>query len=164
VLLDGVQQRRRLQLVARRARARLLDDAAAVDRLLHARDDEALAELGDAPVAELDHLREVVAGVDVHDREREAAGTKRLLGEPQQDDRVLPAGEEQHGPLSLGRDLAHDVHRLRLELVEMRQRHRQLGDAHAGSTCRPHSTRPVPAHRPSRPAPGTVECVSPIDS
>jgi hypothetical protein len=34
----------------------LLDDAALVDRLLHRRDDEALAELGDAPVAELDRL------------------------------------------------------------------------------------------------------------
>ena len=39
-----------------------------------ARDDEPLAELGDAPVAELDHLGEVVAGVDVHDREREPPG------------------------------------------------------------------------------------------
>src|SRR5436309_988491 len=54
VLLDSVEERRRLQLVARRARPRLLDDAAPVDRLLHARDDEALAELLDAPVAELD--------------------------------------------------------------------------------------------------------------
>ena len=44
-----------------------------VDRLLHRRDDQPLAELGDAAVAELDHLGEVVAGVDVHEREREAA-------------------------------------------------------------------------------------------
>src|SRR5262249_20243325 len=73
VLLDRVEQRRRLELVARGARARLLDDAAPVDRLLDARDHEALAELRHASVAELDHLREVVAGVDVHHREGEPA-------------------------------------------------------------------------------------------
>ena len=28
--------------------------------------------------------------------------------------------------------------------------------------CRPHSVLPVPAQRPSRPAPGTVQCVHPI--
>ena len=28
--------------------------------------------------------------------------------------------------------------------------------------CRPHSVLPVPAQRPSRPAPGTVQCVQPI--
>ena len=122
VLLDRVEQRRRLQLVARGARAGLLDDAALVDRLLHARDDEPLAELGDAAVAVLDHLGEVVPGVDVHDRERELARAERLLGEPQQHDRVLAAREEQHGPLPLGGDLAHDVDRLGLELVEVRER------------------------------------------
>ena len=45
VLLDRVEQRRRLQLVARCARARLLGHASLVDRLLDARDDEPLAEL-----------------------------------------------------------------------------------------------------------------------
>src|SRR3954469_4552202 len=50
VLLDRVEQRRRLQAVARRARAGLLDDAPAVDRLLHRGDDQPLAELGDAAV------------------------------------------------------------------------------------------------------------------
>jgi hypothetical protein len=121
VLGHRVEQRRRLQLVPRRARARLLDDSALVDRLLHRRDHEALAELGDAPVAELDRLGEVVPRVDVHEREREAARAEGLFGQPEEDDRVLAAGEEQHGPLELGRDLAHDVDRLRLERVEMRE-------------------------------------------
>src|SRR5204863_311255 len=80
VLLDRVEQRRRLQPVARRARTRLLDDAPLVDRLLHRRDHEPLAELGDTPVAELDRFREIVPGVDVHDRERELARPERLLG------------------------------------------------------------------------------------
>src|SRR6185436_7312240 len=72
VLGHRVEERRRLQLVARRARSCLLDHAALVDRLLHRGDHQALAELGDAAVAELDRLGEVVAGVDVHEREREA--------------------------------------------------------------------------------------------
>src|SRR4051812_13234469 len=122
VLLDRIEQRRRLQPVSRRARPGLLDDAALVDRLLHRRDDQPLAELLHAAVAELDHLGEVVAGVDVHDRERELARPECLLGEPEQHDRVLAAGEEQHRPLELGSHLAEDVNRLRLEVVEMRQR------------------------------------------
>ena len=47
------------------------------------------------------------------------AGPERLLREPEQHDRVLAAREEQHRPLALGGDLAHDVDRLGLELVEM---------------------------------------------
>src|SRR4029077_16009734 len=89
-----------------------------VDRLLDARDHKALAELGDTPVAELDHLGEVVARVHVHHRETETRAAERPLGKPQQHDRVLAAREEQHRALSLGGDLAHDVDRLGLELVE----------------------------------------------
>ena len=138
MLLDRVEQRRRLEPVARRARAGLLDDAALVDRLLHGRDDQPLAELGDAAVAELDHLGEVVAGVDVHQREREAAGPERLLRQAQQHDRVLAAGEQQHGPLELGRDLAHDVDRLGLERVEVGER--------ALSHCLPSRPHLFPVH------------------
>ncbi len=121
VLADRVEQRDRLQPVARRVRPGLLDRAAGVDRVLHGGDDQPLAELLDAAVAELDHLGEVVAGVDVHDREREAARAERLLGEAQQHDRVLAAREQQHGPLELGGDLAHHVDRLGLELTQLRQ-------------------------------------------
>ncbi len=45
VLVDRVEQGRRLQPVARRARPRLLDHAPLVDRLLHAGHDQPLAEL-----------------------------------------------------------------------------------------------------------------------
>src|SRR5205814_9929586 len=62
VLLDRVEQRRRLQPVSRCARACLLDHAPLVDRLLNRRDHEPLAELRDAPVAVLDRLLEVVPG------------------------------------------------------------------------------------------------------
>ena len=112
VLVDRVEQRHRLQPVARR----LVAHAPAVDRLLH-RGDEHVRH---AAVAELDRLREVVAGVDVHDRKRDVARPERLLGQPQQHDRVLAAAEQQHRPLELGRHLADDVDRLRLEHLEMR--------------------------------------------
>ncbi len=166
VLGDRVEQRDRLQPVARGPRPGLLDHPAAVDRLLHARDLQALAELGHAPVAELDHLGEVVPRVDVHQRKGERSRTKRLLREPQQDDRVLAAAEQQHRPLEFGGDLAHHVDRLGLERPQVAE----LGpgrDAHPTTglmTCRPHSVFSVPAQRPSRPLPGCVHGAQPMDS
>ena len=50
------------------------------------------------------------------------AGPERLLGQPQQHDRVLAAGEQQDRPLELGGDLAHDEDGLRLELAKVGQR------------------------------------------
>jgi len=84
-------------------------DAASTDRLFHRAHDQALAELGRPPVAELDHFREVMPGVDVQQRERKAPGPERLLGQAQQADRILAAGEEQHRVLALAGDLAQDV-------------------------------------------------------
>ncbi len=121
VLLDGVEQRRGLQAVARCPRARLLDDAALGDRVFDAGHDQALAELGDAAVAELDRFGEVVPGVDVHDREGELAGAKGLLGEAQQDDRVLAAAEQQHWALEGRGDFAHDEDGLGFDGVEVGQ-------------------------------------------
>ena len=46
---------------------------------------------------------------------------ERLLGQAQQHDRVLAAAEQQHRPLELGGDLAHDVDRLGLERVQVGQ-------------------------------------------
>ena len=152
VLGDRVEQRHRLQPVARRVRPGLLDRAALVDRLLHGGDDQPLAELGDAALDEVGDLGELVPGRDLHEREREAAGAERLLGEAQQDDRVLAAAEQQHGPLELGGDLAHDVDRLALERVEVRKlvAHRATAILGAGGAsaparrrCRSHATTPT---------------------
>ena len=109
-----VEQRHGLQPVARRP---VLERPAGVDRVLHARHDQLLAQLGDAAVAELEHLGEVVAGVDVQDRAGELRRPEGLLGQAQQHDRVLAAAEQQHRPLELRRDLAHDEDRLILERV-----------------------------------------------
>ena len=107
--------------------------AAVVDRVLDVRDDQALAELGDAPVAILERLGEVVPGVDVEQREREPRRPERLLGEPQQDDRVLAAREQQARPLALGRELAEDVDGLVFERVR----------GGSGDTSNANATRPL---------------------
>ena len=118
VLGDRVEQRNGLQTVARAAGLDLAD-AARVDRLLHRSHNQTRAGLGDAAVAELDRLREVVTGVDVHQRERQPRRPERTLREPQEHRGVLTAGEQQRGTLELGGDLADDVDRLGLERVEM---------------------------------------------
>ena len=66
-------------------------------------------------------LGEVVAGVDLEHRERDLGRVEGLLGEPHHHDGVLAAREHQDGLLELGGDLAEDVDRLRLELVELAQ-------------------------------------------
>ena len=120
VLGDRLEQGGRLQPVARRPRT-LLDDAPGGDGVGNRRDDEADAELGDPPVAELERLGEVVAGVDVHHRKGKAGGTESLLGETEQHDRVLAAAEQQHRALEFGGHLAHHVHRLGLERAQVGQ-------------------------------------------
>jgi hypothetical protein len=106
---------------------------AGVDLGLHAGDDEPLAQLIDEAVAELEHLGEVVAGVDVHDREGEPARAECLLGQAQQDQRVLAAAEQQHGPLELGGHFPHDEHGFGLEGVEVGQLVRADGTEGGGA-------------------------------
>ena len=66
-------------------------------------------ELVDPAVAEVEDLGEVVPGVDVHHRERDARRARTPSRQAQHHDGVLAAGEQQHGPLELGGDLADDV-------------------------------------------------------
>ena len=77
--------------------------------------------LGDQFVAGLQHLVEVVPGVDVHDRERQPTRGKGLDGQMQHDDRVLATGEQQHGPFELGGHLADDVDGLGLQGAQVAQ-------------------------------------------
>ena len=160
VLGDRVQQRHRLQAVARGPRTGLLDHAAAVDRVLDAGHDQPLAQFGHPAVAVLDHLGEVVAGVHVHQREREGARPEGLLGQAQQHDRVLAAAEQQHRALEFGGDLAHHLDRLGLERAQVGQ----LGAGGVVHSCSPHSVLSVPAQRPSRPLPGWVQGAHPIEA
>jgi hypothetical protein len=60
-----------------------------------------------------------VPGVDVQERERKPRRPERLLGEAEQDDRVLAAGEQKAGSLTLGCELAQDVNGLVFKRVEV---------------------------------------------
>ena len=71
---------------------------------------------------------------------------------------------KQDRPLALRGDLPHDVDRLGLELVEVGQGVLRDQNAHWPTTWRPHSVLAEPAQRPSRPAPGSVQCVHPMEA
>ena len=79
----------------------------------------------DVVVAELDHLAELVGGVDVQQREGNRAGIERLLRQPQQDRRVLADRVEHHRPLELGDHLPHDVDALGFERPQVVVLHRR---------------------------------------
>jgi hypothetical protein len=119
VLLQRVEQDRGLDPVA--GAVRRLDHGAVVDGLLHARDHQLHAELLDPAVPEVEHLLEVVAGVHVHDRERDARRMERLLRQPEHGDGVLAAGEQQHRPLELGHHLADDEDGLGFQGLQLGQ-------------------------------------------
>ena len=71
-------------------------------------------------VAVLDHLGEVVTGIDVHYGERHLARPERLGRQVQHHDRVLAAREQDHRALELPGHLADDVDRLVLEVGQPR--------------------------------------------
>ena len=110
-----------VKVCMRVARRDGLDHAAGVDVVLHLGDDEPHPGLGDELVAGLQHLVEVVAGVDVHHRERQPARPERLERQMQHDDGVLAAGEQQHRPLELRGHLPNDVDGLGLQRAQMAQ-------------------------------------------
>jgi hypothetical protein len=126
------------------------------DRLGVGVDDQPGADLGRVPIAELDHLAELVRGVDVQQRERNGPRMKRLLREAQQNRRVLADRVQHDGPLELGHHLAHDVDALGLQraeviggpcarrvgrpvcrCIERDYRHRSLGGKQKSPGCRP---------------------------
>src|SRR6478672_592586 len=119
VLGDRVEQRHRLERVP--GAVGTLTQPSVVDVVLHARDDEAQTETLDRLVAVVDHLGEVVAGVDVQHREGDRRRPERLRRQVQHDDGVLATAEEQRGTLELAGHLADDEDRLRLEHVELAQ-------------------------------------------
>ena len=92
------------------------------DQLVAAgRDVEAQAMTGDDLVPERDDLRQVVAGVDVQQRQRQRRGGERLECDVQQHCGVLAAAEQQRRAFELGDDLADDLDGLGLECPQRRQ-------------------------------------------
>ena len=126
---DRVEQRHRLVRVAAFVRRRAARTRPLRDRVLDRAHDQPLAQLGRARVAKRDHFGEVVAGVDVQQREREAPGAERLLREAQQHERILAAREEQGG-------VARTGPRLRAGCGSPRTRASRGGAASAGAATR----------------------------
>ena len=93
--------------------------AALVDGVLHLGHQEACSLRFDLRVAVVEHLGEVVPGVHVEHREGDASRPEGLLGQVQEDGRVLAAAEEEDRALGLGGHLADDEDGERLEEVEV---------------------------------------------
>ena len=116
--VDGVEQGGRLQAVAHAARARV-GHPALVDRFLDAGHEQPGPDrlhLG-VPVGE--DLGEVVARVDVHDRERDPARGECLGRQVEQHGRVLAPAKKEDRTLRFGRHLADDEDGQRLEEIEV---------------------------------------------
>ena len=84
-------------------------------------DDQSFADLVNELIAERECLGEVMTRVDVQQREGELRGAECLEGEGDHHDRVLATREHQRRAFELGRDLTHNVDRLGLERLEVRQ-------------------------------------------
>ncbi len=154
--LDRVEQRNGLQRVACAVGA--LSQPTVVDVVLHPGHDQPDAQALDGGVAVLEHLREVVTGVDVQQGERQWRRCEGLERQVHHHHGVLAAREQDHGPLELARHLAEDVDGLGLEVVEVVEGvlgwQRLLGGAAGGQrrrahVCSPHSVLFFPAQRPA---------------
>ncbi len=79
-------------------------------------------DVGGHAVAKLQHLAELVTGVDVQQGERDGSWEKRFLREPQHDGGVLADAVEHDGPLELGGHLPQDVNAFRFKKLKVSQR------------------------------------------
>ena len=129
VLLDRVEQGDGLEPVARGARTRLLHHAAVVDRLLHGGHDQVGADLLHDPVAVLDDLREVLARVHVHDRERKPGRARRPCG---------PGAAARPSPCRRRRAARRARARRPPRASRGSPPPPARGDARSRSSCRPH--------------------------
>src|SRR5881397_2721492 len=68
---------------------------------------------------ELNEFREMMARVHIEERHRDVRGTEGFLGQAQEADGILAAGEQQRRPLKLRGDLAHDVDGFGFEVLKM---------------------------------------------
>ena len=82
-------------------------------------DDEIEAEPPHLGIAKLDHLAELPGGVDVEQRKWRLARIEGFQRQMQHDRGIFADRIEHHRIAELGRDLAHDVDALGLELAEI---------------------------------------------
>ena len=118
VRIDRIEQRGRLQAIARRARARV-SDPTLIDGVLHARHNQSGTFGLDLCVPVFEDLGEVVPGVHVEDGEGDLSRLERLGGQMQENRRVLAPAEEQDGAFRFGRHLADDEDGQGLQEIEV---------------------------------------------
>ena len=106
--------------------------------LVVAAEDHVQLPLPGQAVAVLDHLRDLVLRVDVHQRQRHVP-EEGLAGQPQQHRAVLADRPEHHELLELAIRLAQDVDALGFEFVEMIHYAFLRPTILPSLTCRPHS-------------------------
>jgi hypothetical protein len=82
-------------------------------------DNQLRPDFGHIPVPELDHLFELIAGINVQEREGNGTREERLLRQPKQHRRVLPNRIKQHWICAFGNYLAEDVNAFSLKLLQM---------------------------------------------
>jgi hypothetical protein len=91
-----------------------------VDGILHEAHDQLQRRTLHQPSREVERFREVVAGVDVQQREGDACPGGRRARQVHQHDRIFAAGEEHHRPLALRRHFAQHEDRLGFQLFQVR--------------------------------------------
>ena len=114
-LSDGVQQGDALKGVAAAVRIRALLGAADADGVFHTADDQFRTQMLNPLVAVRDRLREVVARIDMQQRERDLARVKRLAGKVADDHRVLACGKQQHRAFKFRSNFAQNEDRFRFQ-------------------------------------------------
>jgi hypothetical protein len=114
-----VEQRLRLEEAAAPLRPERKRLRAVRNRLPVGVHDQPGPDCGGVPVAERDHLAELVRRVDVEQGKRDGRRVERLLCEAQHDRRVLADRIEHDRALELGHDLPDDVEALGLEQPEV---------------------------------------------
>ena len=119
VFFDRVEEGDGLEFVAGGVGAGFFDDAAGVDGFLDVTYDELGAEEFYEFIAVVHGFVEIVAGIDVDERERRAGGPEGFFGEPCHDDGVFAAGEKESWVLELRRGFPEDENRLGFELIEV---------------------------------------------
>jgi len=107
-----------LQLVAAQLTRRRGDEAFG-DAFIDGADDELGSQFLGAAIAELDEFGKLVAGFHVEERQRQVGGPEGFLGQTQEADGILAAGEQQGRTFEFGGHLAHDVDGLGLEVLEV---------------------------------------------
>ena len=118
---DGIEERSGLQSVAARLRSGLFPHASGVDGGLDAAHHKLHPEPLRERVTEFKGLREIVPGVDVHQRHGDAGRGECLRRQMRHHNAVFSAAEEDGRSFKLGGNLAQHEHRFRFQFVQMVQ-------------------------------------------